>query len=151
MEPGSEKDAAANNTSASSRSHNNGSSSNGNISAQSLALPVANNSYAQSGDKSGNVSLKNFKQLALLGEGAYSAVYKILRLSDNKIYALKKVKLPSLSEKEKQNSLNEVRLLASVQHEHVVSYKESFYDDPSKCLCINLRFFYENQISIWYL
>lgn len=55
-----------------------------------------------------STSLKNFKQLALLGEGAYSAVYKILRLSDNKIYALKKVKLPTLSEKEKQNSLNEV-------------------------------------------
>ncbi len=59
----------------------------------------------------GPTTLKNFKQLALLGEGAYSAVYKILRLGDNKIYALKKVKLPSLSEKEKQNSLNEVRLL----------------------------------------
>mmetsp|Transcript_26061 Transcript_26061/g.65693 ORF Transcript_26061/g.65693 Transcript_26061/m.65693 type:complete len:892 (+) Transcript_26061:527-3202(+) len=83
-----------------------------------------------------STSLKDFRQMALLGEGAYSAVYKILRLSDNKIYALKKVKLPNLSEKEKQNSLNEVRLLASIQHENVIGYKESFYDDASRCLCI---------------
>lgn len=42
----------------------------------------------------GATSLTDFKQLALLGEGAYSAVYKVLRLADNEIYALKKVKLP---------------------------------------------------------
>mmetsp|Transcript_85347 Transcript_85347/g.204475 ORF Transcript_85347/g.204475 Transcript_85347/m.204475 type:complete len:492 (+) Transcript_85347:111-1586(+) len=84
----------------------------------------------------GSTSLADFKQLALLGEGAYSAVYKVLRLADNEIYALKKVKLPSLSDKEKQNALNEVRLLASVKHPNVVAYKEAFWDDKTRCLCI---------------
>jgi len=84
----------------------------------------------------GATSLTDFKQLALLGEGAYSAVYKVLRLADNEIYALKKVKLPSLSDKEKQNALNEVRLLASVKHPNVVAYKEAFWDDKTRCLCI---------------
>lgn len=81
-------------------------------------------------------SLADFKQLALLGEGAYSAVYKVLRLADNETYALKKVKLPSLSDKEKQNALNEIRLLASIQHENVIAYKEAFFDDKTRCLCI---------------
>jgi serine/threonine protein kinase len=81
-------------------------------------------------------SLADFKQLALLGEGAYSAVYKVLRLADREIYALKKVKLPSLSDKEKQNALNEVRLLASIRHDAIISYKEAFYDDKTRCLCI---------------
>lgn len=80
--------------------------------------------------------MQDFKQLALLGEGAYSAVYKVLRHADNEVYALKKVKLPSLSDKEKQNALNEVRLLASVKHQHVVAYKEAFWDDKTRCLCI---------------
>lgn len=80
--------------------------------------------------------MSDFKQLALLGEGAYSAVYKVLRVADNEVYALKKVKLPSLSDKEKQNALNEVRLLASVCHENVVAYKEAFWDDKTRCLCI---------------
>eukprot|EP00442_Polarella_glacialis_P002537 CAMPEP_0115148236 /NCGR_PEP_ID=MMETSP0227-20121206/63752_1 /TAXON_ID=89957 /ORGANISM="Polarella glacialis, Strain CCMP 1383" /LENGTH=557 /DNA_ID=CAMNT_0002558229 /DNA_START=145 /DNA_END=1818 /DNA_ORIENTATION=+ len=84
----------------------------------------------------GATGLADFKQLSLLGEGAYSAVYKVLRLADNEVYALKKVKLPSLSDKEKQNALNEVRLLASVQHENVVAYKEAFWDDKTRCLCI---------------
>ena len=40
-------------------------------------------------------------QILLLGEGAYSSVYKIRRVSDNAEYALKKVKLLNLSDKEK--------------------------------------------------
>jgi NIMA (never in mitosis gene a)-related kinase len=31
-------------------------------------------------------------------------------------YALKKVKMGKLSDKEKENALNEVRILASIQH-----------------------------------
>jgi len=83
-----------------------------------------------------STSLDDFKQISLLGEGAYSAVYKVQRLADKEIYALKKVKLPSLSDKEKQNALNEVRLLASVQDKHIIAYKEAFFDDKTRCLCI---------------
>ena len=36
-----------------------------------------------------------------LGEGAYSKVYKVRRIADGFEYALKKVKLQSLSDKEK--------------------------------------------------
>jgi len=74
--------------------------------------------------------------MALLGEGAYSAVYKVLRLADREIYALKKVKLPTLSDKEKQNALNEVRLLASVRNDNIIDYKEAFFDEKTRCLCI---------------
>ncbi|KAF4668911.1 hypothetical protein FOL47_002818 [Perkinsus chesapeaki] len=84
----------------------------------------------------GSGSLDDFTELAPLGEGAYSSVYKVLRKSNRKIYALKKVKLPSLSEKERQNSLNEVRLLASIKHESVIAYKEAFFDDRAHQLCI---------------
>ena len=41
--------------------------------------------------------LNEFEFQAKLGEGAYSSVYKVKRLSDNEIYALKKVKLMNLS------------------------------------------------------
>jgi len=81
-------------------------------------------------------SLADFKQQSLLGEGAYSAVYKVVRLADREVYALKKVKLPSLSDKEKQNALNEVRLLASIKHDNIIGYKEAFFDDKTRCLCI---------------
>merc|ERR1719482_1245148 len=81
-------------------------------------------------------SLEDFEEVSSIGEGAYSSVFKVCRKSDGKIYALKKVKLPNLTEKEKINALNEVRLLASVRHENVIAYKESLFDEASKCLCI---------------
>ena len=54
--------------------------------------------------------------LLCLGDGAYSSVYKVRRQEDNDTYALKKVKMLNLSEKEKENALNEVRILASINH-----------------------------------
>ena len=50
-------------------------------------------------------------------------MYKAKRLIDNEIYAIKKVKLNNLNEREKENALNEVRILASIHHTNVVSYK----------------------------
>jgi NIMA (never in mitosis gene a)-related kinase len=35
----------------------------------------------------------------------------------------------NLSEKEKENALNEVRILASIQHQNVIAYKEAFIDE----------------------
>jgi NIMA (never in mitosis gene a)-related kinase len=52
--------------------------------------------------------ISNFQIMSRIGEGAYSSVYKVKRLSDNQIYALKKVKLMNLNHKEKENALNEV-------------------------------------------
>jgi NIMA (never in mitosis gene a)-related kinase len=37
----------------------------------------------------------------LLGEGAYSSVYRVKRIADQSEYALKKVKMQNLSDKEK--------------------------------------------------
>ena len=56
------------------------------------------------------------------------------RLSDNKIYALKKVKLLNLSEKEKENALNEVRILASIRDPNIVMYKEVFLEERTNSL-----------------
>ncbi|CAD8042830.1 unnamed protein product [Paramecium primaurelia] len=72
----------------------------------------------------------------MIGEGAYSVVYKVKRQEDNSDYALKKVNLTNLSDKEKQNALNEVRILASIKNPYIISYKEAFIDVNSNSLCI---------------
>lgn len=78
--------------------------------------------------------MNDFQVISKLGEGAYSIVYKAKRLVDGNIYALKKVKLLNLSEKEKQNALNEVRILASIKSNFVVAYKEAFFDEQESSL-----------------
>jgi NIMA (never in mitosis gene a)-related kinase len=55
-------------------------------------------------------------------------VYKVKRIQDGIIYALKKVRLNHLSDKEKENAINEVRILASIKHVNVISYKEAFIE-----------------------
>lgn len=42
-------------------------------------------------------------------------MYKVKRISDSQEYALKKVNLSRMSSREKENSLNEVRFLASIE------------------------------------
>lgn len=43
--------------------------------------------------------------------------------------------MENLSHKERENALNEVRILASIQHDNIIGYKESFVDQ-GKYLCI---------------
>jgi NIMA (never in mitosis gene a)-related kinase len=84
--------------------------------------------------------MENFEIISKLGDGAYSVVYKVKRKQDNKIYALKKVKLKDLCDKEKQNALNEVRILASVKSNFVISYKEAFIDEDDTNLCLIMEY-----------
>ena len=84
--------------------------------------------------------MNGFEKLSKLGEGAYSTVLKVRRYADGNIYALKKVKLSKLSEKEKSNALNEVRILASVKSNFVISYKEAFFDERESCLGIVMEY-----------
>jgi NIMA (never in mitosis gene a)-related kinase len=58
-------------------------------------------------------------------------VYKVRRIANGETYALKKVKMHNLSDKEKQNALNEVRILASIRTCNIIQYKEAFLDEPS--------------------
>ena len=84
--------------------------------------------------------MENFEIISKLGEGSYSTVFKVKRKIDNQIYALKKVKLSNLNDKEKTNSLNEVRILASVKSKYVISYKEAFFDEKDSTLGIVMEF-----------
>jgi NIMA (never in mitosis gene a)-related kinase len=84
--------------------------------------------------------MENFKIIAKIGEGAYSTVYTVRRIEDNQLYALKKVKIKQLSKKEKQNALNEIRILASIKSPFIISYKESFVDELDQTLCIVMEY-----------
>ena len=54
--------------------------------------------------------MDGFEIIKKLGDVSYIIVYKVGRKKDNNVDALKKVNLQKLKDKEKQNSLNEVRI-----------------------------------------
>lgn len=82
------------------------------------------------------MSLKDFEIGKELGKGAFGSVYIVKRKADGKVYAMKRVKISQLNPKEKDNALNEVRILASLNHLNIVGYKEAFFDEESKSLCV---------------
>jgi NIMA (never in mitosis gene a)-related kinase len=50
-------------------------------------------------------------------------VYQVKRHADKQIYALKKVRLNNMPQKERMNALNEIRLLASIESPFIIGYK----------------------------
>eukprot|EP00340_Litonotus_pictus_P003136 CAMPEP_0170519314 /NCGR_PEP_ID=MMETSP0209-20121228/4778_1 /TAXON_ID=665100 ORGANISM="Litonotus pictus, Strain P1" /NCGR_SAMPLE_ID=MMETSP0209 /ASSEMBLY_ACC=CAM_ASM_000301 /LENGTH=679 /DNA_ID=CAMNT_0010805173 /DNA_START=27 /DNA_END=2066 /DNA_ORIENTATION=- len=93
------------------------------------------------------MSLAEFEVIKLLGKGAFASVYQVRRKKDGIIYAMKRVNFGTMSSKEKDNALNEVRILASVQHTNIIGYKESFYDDDSKTLNIIMDYADEGDLD----
>ena len=84
--------------------------------------------------------MENFEIICKLGSGGFSKVYKVKRKIDNQIYALKKVQLLNLSEKQKLSSLNEIRVLASIKNKNIINYKEAFLDEKDCTLCLVTEF-----------
>ena len=86
------------------------------------------------------MSLNNFEILNNLGKGSFGFVCLVKRKQDGKIYAMKRINLSDSPKHEIDAALNEVRLLASLNHINIIGYKEAFYDLPSNTLNIIMEF-----------
>ena len=72
--------------------------------------------------------VNGFQLLKFLGKGTFGAVYQARREADGKIYAIKKVDTRKMSTKERAEAVNEIRVLASVAGEHVITFYEAFVE-----------------------
>ena len=86
------------------------------------------------------MSLSDFEILKQLGKGAFGSVNLVRRKKDLKTYAMKRIRLTTLSQKEKETALNEIRILASLNHKNIIGYKESFIDESSNTLNIIMEY-----------
>lgn len=77
-----------------------------------------------------------FEFIDKIGEGSFASVFKVRRQEDSNCYAFKKIKVDKMGSRELNNSLNEIRILASVKCPYVISYKEAFYDQSLKSFCL---------------
>ncbi|KAK9805347.1 hypothetical protein WJX73_004555 [Symbiochloris irregularis] len=69
---------------------------------------------------------RGFEVQKLLGTGSYGKVFLVKRRSDGKLYAMKEGNISKMSQAERADALNEIRLLASVKHTNVIRYYEAF-------------------------
>ena len=92
-------------------------------------------------------SLTDFEIGKTLGKGSFGMVCLVRRKFDGKTYAMKRIKIVQLSEKDKENALNEIRILASLSHKNIIGYKDAFFDQKSKTLNIVMEFADDGDIS----
>ena len=92
-------------------------------------------------------SLNDFEIGKTLGKGAFGMVCLVKRKFDGKTYAMKRIKIVQLSEKDKENALNEIRILASLSHKNIIGYKDAFFDQKSKTLNIVMEFADDGDMS----
>ena len=86
------------------------------------------------------MSSSNYEVQKVLGKGPFGTVVKVKNRQNGLIYALKRMKAINMSEEEEKATLNEIRLLYSLNHPNIISYKEAFYDKPSNSLNIVLEY-----------
>jgi NIMA (never in mitosis gene a)-related kinase len=78
--------------------------------------------------------LPGFSIIKQLGQGSYGTVFKVKRLSDGNNYALKSVNLSSLNQRQREDSVNEIRIMASVVSPFIIGFHEAVIQDRRLCI-----------------
>ncbi|KAI5963245.1 uncharacterized protein KGF55_003037 [Candida pseudojiufengensis] len=76
-----------------------------------------------------------YKLINILGEGAFSIVYKAIDLNSNKIVAIKIISKSHLTLKQFQNIKNEIKIMKKIHHPNILNLENSF-DTQDNCFLI---------------
>lgn len=84
--------------------------------------------------------MDKFTKVRNIGKGNMGACALARNNEDGKYYVIKQVDLTRMSKKERQQSLNEARVLSSLRHPNIINYVDSFLARKSDHLCIVMEF-----------
>jgi NIMA (never in mitosis gene a)-related kinase 1/4/5 len=90
-------------------------------------------------------SLKDFEILTKLGQGSFGTVFKVRRKLDKSFYVMKNIDISQMDRRGQQESVNEVKILASLDNPYIVKYFDSFIE--SKTLHIVMEFCDKGDLS----
>ena len=84
--------------------------------------------------------MNNFEKLGNIGKGSFAEVYLVRYKEDNKMYAMKQINIGKMPKSEQESALNEVRILASIEHPNIIDFKETFINEKDKTLNIIMEY-----------
>jgi tRNA A-37 threonylcarbamoyl transferase component Bud32 len=80
-----------------------------------------------------------YEVIRSIGSGNFGQVYLVRHKYEGRNYAVKKIKTRDISEKDRENTEQEIRLLQKLRHPNIVAYKDS-YIDRDQFLCLVMVF-----------
>uniref|UniRef100_A0AC35UHH6 Protein kinase domain-containing protein n=1 Tax=Rhabditophanes sp. KR3021 TaxID=114890 RepID=A0AC35UHH6_9BILA len=75
------------------------------------------------------VGTNNYELIKKVGSGAFGSAILYKRKLDDTLVIIKEIDMNGISQREREQALQEVFLLSSLDHKHVISYYDSFHED----------------------
>ncbi|GET87175.1 protein kinase, putative [Leishmania tarentolae] len=91
--------------------------------------------------------MDKYTKVKNIGKGNMGTCTLARNNEDGKYYVIKQVDLTRMSKKDRQQSLNEARVLSSLRHPNIINYIDSFLARKSDNLCIVMEYAESGDIS----
>eukprot|EP00755_Sulcionema_specki_P019960 Sspe_Gene.70770::Locus_41812_Transcript_1_1_Confidence_1.000_Length_1695::g.70770::m.70770/K08857/NEK1_4_5; NIMA (never in mitosis gene a)-related kinase 1/4/5 len=91
--------------------------------------------------------MDRYTKIKNIGKGNMGACFLMRNNDDMRYYVIKQIDLTKMSKKERQQALNEARVLSSLKHPNIINYVDSFLARPSDHLCIVMEYAEGGDIS----
>lgn len=75
--------------------------------------------------------MEKYEKIRVVGRGAYGTVYLCWRIADRKLLIIKQIPVEQMTKEERQAALNEVKVLAMLDHPNIIEYIENFLEDKA--------------------
>ncbi|KAK7198520.1 protein kinase [Novymonas esmeraldas] len=91
--------------------------------------------------------MDKYTKVKTIGKGNMGTCTLARNNEDGKYYVIKQVDLTRMSKKDRQQSLNEARVLSSLRHPNIINYVDSFLARKSDNLCIVMEYAESGDVS----
>ena len=84
--------------------------------------------------------MHNFDIIDELGKGGFGKVYLVKYKKDQELYALKQINVEMNDFDDLKFKLKEIKNLATIESQYIISYKDSYFDKNSSSLLILMEY-----------
>ncbi len=75
---------------------------------------------------------KTYKKIKQIGKGSFGTVYLSQNLKLKELCVIKRINLSKLNDKEKEETINESKILQKLDHQNIIKFYEVFIEKKSE-------------------